>query len=172
MMELGVRVLKAARVHFAGWIVAILFAAIVLPTANGQAQHSPHPSAKRKLAAAAETASRQGIHATLPPHISILLGITKEENWPVMQGVVRTGNMVQGIDVGVANQNDIVLFVVDEAASNQSLYLTSREGLLRKVVSVKAGVGGVVRITDEQRKAFEKEKQFWIDRLVPPAAAK
>jgi hypothetical protein len=40
------------------------------------------------------------------------------------------------------------------------------------VVSVKSGVGSVVRITDKARKAFEKEKQFWIDKLVPPAPAK
>ena len=80
--------------------------------------------------------------------------------------------MVQGLDVTVANENDIVLFVVDETPNDQTLYLTSPEGTLRKVVSVKAGVGAVERITDTNKKAFEKEKQFWVDRLAPAHAAK
>ena len=89
-----------------------------------------------------------------------------------MQGVVRTGNQVQGIDVLVKNKNDIVLFVVDETANDQKLYLTSPEGTLRQMVSVKAGVGEVVRITDKDKEAFKKEKQFWVDRLVPTGAPK
>ncbi len=105
----------------------------------------------------------------MPPHLSTLLGLSNEEEFPVLQGVVRTGTLVQGFDVSVANKNDIVLFVVDEAASNQALFLTSPEGVLRKVVSVKAGVGDVVRITDKEKEAFKEEKQFWVDRLVPLA---
>ena len=89
-----------------------------------------------------------------------------------MQHVVRTGNLVQGFDVSITNKNDIVLFVVDETTHDQSLYLTSPAGILRKVVSVTAGVGEVVRITDKEQKGFEKETQFWTDRLVPPRTAK
>lgn len=89
-----------------------------------------------------------------------------------MQSVVRTEKLVQGLDVSVTNKNDIVLFVVDETANNQTLYLTSPEGTLRKVVSVKAGVGDVARITEKDREAFKKEKQFWVGRLVPSGAAK
>ncbi len=80
--------------------------------------------------------------------------------------------MVQGFDVSVDDENDIVLFVVDEAANDQTLYLTSAQGKLRKVVSVKNGVGSVSKITDENKKAFEKEKEFWLGRLAPPPAAK
>jgi hypothetical protein len=40
------------------------------------------------------------------------------------------------------------------------------------VVSVKAGVGAEARIADKDRKAFEKEKQLWVDRLAPARAAK
>jgi len=50
--------------------------------------------------------------------------------------------------------------------------LTSRQGVLRKVVSVKQGVGEIRRITSEDKKAFEKEKQFWLDRLAPASASK
>jgi len=89
-----------------------------------------------------------------------------------MQNVVRTGTVVQGFDVSVADKNDIVLFVVDETANDQTLYLTSPAGTLRKLVSVKAGVGAESRITDKDKKAFEKEKQFWVDRLAPARATK
>jgi len=86
-----------------------------------------------------------------------------------MQGVVRTGRLVQGFDVSTTNKNDVVLFVANETTNNQTLYLTSKEGALRKVVTVEEGVGQVRKITSEDRKAFEKEKQFWFDRLAPVA---
>ncbi len=89
-----------------------------------------------------------------------------------MQSVVRTGTIVQGFDVSAADKKKIVLFVADETSKDQSLYLTTPEGTLLKVVSVKAGVGQAVRITDQERQGFKKEKQFWVDRLVPPSPAK
>jgi hypothetical protein len=147
--------------------MAILVLVAAIFPAAGQVQNAPRPAVSGRLARAADVTVREGLHATLPPHISTLLGLAKEEECPVMQGVVRAGNLVQGFDVSVANKNDIVLFVVDETANDQSLYLTSPEGALRKMVAVKAGVGDVVRITDKEREAFKKEKQFWMDRLVP-----
>jgi hypothetical protein len=89
-----------------------------------------------------------------------------------MQGIVRTGKIVQGFDVSLAKKSDLVLFVVDEGLNNQALYLTSAQGRLRKMVSVKDGVGQVSRITDKDRKAFEKEKDFWLSRLAPVNAPK
>lgn len=160
---------KVATRRCVAFLAILILAVAILPAAAGQAQHSPHPAAQSRFAQAADVTVREGLHATLPPHISTLLGLSKEEEFPVQQGVVRTGNLVQGFDVSVADRNDIVLFVVDEAANNQALFLTSPEGVLRKVVSVKAGVGNVVRITDKEREAFKKEKQFWVDRLVPLA---
>jgi hypothetical protein len=79
---------------------------------------------------------------------------------------------VQGFDVSATNKNDIILFTVDETTNDQTLYLTSPAGILRKVVSVKAGVGDAVRITDKEKTAFEQEKQFWVSHLTPSAAAK
>jgi hypothetical protein len=80
--------------------------------------------------------------------------------------------VVQGFDVSVTNHKNVVLFVVDEATNDQTLYLTSPAGTLRKMVTVKAGVGAEARIADKDKKAFEKEKQFWIARLAPAPAAK
>ena len=163
---------KGARRSFVGLMAVLILAGLTLPAAAGQAKHSSPSHAQSRLAQAADITFRQGAHAKLPPHLSTLLGLSKEEECPVLQGVVRTGSQVQGIDVVAANRKAIVLFVVDETANDQTLYLTSPEGLLRKVVSVKSGVGRVAQITDKDKKAFQKEKQFWLDRLVPPGAAK
>jgi hypothetical protein len=110
---------------------------------------------------------QEGLHASLPPHLSTLLGLSGEQESLVRQAVVRTGKVVQGFDVSTANNNDVVLFVVNETTKDQTLYLTSKDGVLRKVVTVEEGVGRVQKVTDEDRKAFEKEKQFWLDRLAP-----
>lgn len=89
-----------------------------------------------------------------------------------MQNLVRTKAVVQGFDVSVANKDDVVLFVVNESTKDQTLYLTSRAAVLRRVVAVKEGVGRVQKITVGDRKAFAMEKQFWLDRLDPVGAKK
>ena len=163
---------QIARRSSGGLAALPILALVMLPAVVGQVQHSPGAKAQGRFAQAADTTFRKGVHAKLPPHISTLLGVSKEEECPVMQSVVRTGTVVQGFDVSVADKNDTVLFVVDETTNDQTLYLTSPAGTLRRVVSVKNGVGAVARITDKDMKAFEKEKQFWIDRLAPARAAK
>jgi hypothetical protein len=163
---------QIARRPSSGLAAVLVLALVILPAATGQVQHSPRSQAQSRFAQAADKTSREGVPAKLPPHLSTLLGLSTEEECPVKQNIVRTGNVVQGFDVSVADKNDIVLFVVNETANDQTLYLTSPEGTLQKVVSVKAGVGAEARITDKDKKAFEKEKQFWIDRLAPTRAAK
>jgi len=103
---------------------------------------------------AVETTLQNGFQTKLPPHISTLLGLTKEEECPVMQGVVRSGRQVQGFDVSTANKNNVVIFVVDQTTNDQTLYLTSKDGMLRRVVRVEKGDGRVQKITDEDRTAF------------------
>ena len=56
-----------------------------------------------------------------------------------MQSLKRTKTMVQGFDVSIANKEDIVLFVVNEAANDQALYLTSGR---RRVAESGTGAGG------------------------------
>jgi len=167
-----VLVLKTGRCRLDALLGVFVLAMVILPAAAGQAQNSPRSHGQGRLAQAADATVREGLQAKLPPHISTLLGLSNEEECPVMQSVVRTGNLVQGLDVSVTNKHDIVLFVVDETANDQTLYLTSPEGDLRRVVSVKAGVGDEVRITEKRQEAFRKEKQFWVGRLAPSGAAK
>ncbi len=151
-------------------VVFLLMVEMFASATRAQVRPSPSAQARKRMARAVDKTLQEGLHAKLPPHLSTLLGLSQEEERQVMQGVVRTGKVVQGFDVSTANKNDAVLFVVNETTNDQTLYLTSKEGVLRKVVTVDGGVGQVQKITGQDRKAFEKQKQFWLDRLAPVAA--
>jgi len=153
--------------RFALALAFLLTAAMFVAAARAQVGPSSNLQTRKRMVRAVDKTFEEGLDAKLPPHLSTLLGLSNEEECLVIQGVVRTGKMVQGFDVSKANKDDVVLFVVNEATNNQTLYLTSKEGVLRKVVTVEEGVGRVKKITGEDRKAFEKEKQFWLDRLAP-----
>lgn len=156
--------------RFAAAVVVLLTVGISVSSTRAQVHPLPSPQARKRMVRAVDKTLQEGLHAKLPPHLSTLLGLSQEKECLVMQGVVRTGNVVQGFDVSTANKNDVVLFVVNETKNDQTLYLTSKEGVLRKVVTVEEGVGQVQKVTAEDRKEFEKEKQFWLDRLAPAGA--
>lgn len=153
--------------RFAVAVVLVLTVLMSVSTTRAQVQHLPSQQARKRMVRAVDKTLQEGLHAKLPPHLSTLLGLSQEKECLVMQGVVRTGEVVQGFDVSTANKNDVVLFVVNEATNGQTLYLTTKEGVLRKVVTVEEGVGRIQKVTGEDRKGFEKEKQFWLDRLAP-----
>jgi hypothetical protein len=153
--------------RFSAAMVLLFTMVIVVSAIRAQVGPSPNPQARKRMVQAVDKILQEGMHGKLPPHLSTLLGLSKEKEYHVMQGVVRTGKVVQGFDVSAANKNDIIIFVVNETTNDQTLYLTSKEGVLRKVVKVEAGVGQVQKITGKDRKAFEKERVFWLDRLAP-----
>ncbi len=153
--------------------VAVIFLLTVVTlgwAAWAQVVPAPGPQTRKRMVQAVDKILKEGLHAKLPPHLSTLLGLTKDEECHVMQGVVRTGEIVQGFDVSTANKADVVIFVVNETTNDQTLYLTSREGVLRKVVKVEKGVGRIQKITGGDRKMFEKERVFWLGRLAPVGA--
>ena len=151
-------------------VAAVSLLMIWASATRAQVKPLPNPQARKRMVQAVDKTLQDGLQAKLPPHLSTLLGLSQEQECFVRQGVVRTGKVVQGFDVSTANNNDVVVFVVNETTNNQTLYLTSKEGVLRKVVSVEEGVGRVRKVTREDRRAFEKEKQFWLDRLAPAGA--
>jgi len=153
-------------------VVFLLTVMMPVPRTRAQVGPSSSPQIQKRMVQAVDKTLQEGLHAKLPPHISTLLGLSKEEEYPVRQGVVRTGNVVQGFDVSAANNNNVVLFIVNETTNDQTFYLTSKQGGLRKVVEVKEAVGEIQKITVERRKDFEKEKQFWLDQLAPVSASK
>lgn len=156
--------------RFALAVVFLLAVVMAVSAMPAQVQPLPSPQARKRMVRAVDKTFQEGLRAKLPPHLSTLLGVSTEQECIVRQGVVRTGKVVQGFDVSTANKNDVVLFVANETTNDQTLYLTSKEGVLRRVVTVEEGVGRVQKITGEDRKAFEKEKQFWLDRLAPAGA--
>lgn len=133
----------------------------------GQTKPLNGPSLEGRLSRATDRVLREGVHAKLPPHLSTLLGLSQETECPLMQGVLRNGKVVRGFDVPLNVKGNIVLFVADEISNDQTLYLTSEDGRLRKVVSVQRGVGRVSKITSQHKAAFEKEKEFWLSHLAP-----
>lgn len=128
---------------------------------------SPAPQAQTRMTRAVNLTFREGVRAHLPPHISTLLGVAMEKECPVTQNVVRNGHTVQGFDVSSENKNDVVIFVVDESSNDQTLYLSSSNGRLRRVVAIQGGIGKIRPISEQDRKAFAEQKQFWLDRLAP-----
>lgn len=146
-------------------VTLVALAPHVRAQAGGTSSHASQM--QKRMAQAVESTLQKGLQAKLPPHISTLLGLTDEAECPVTQAVVRNGKQVRGFDVSKTNKNDVVIFVVDETTNGQALFLTSQTGALRKVVKVEAGEGRAVKITAENRKVFEQEKQFWLDRLAP-----
>jgi hypothetical protein len=148
-------------------IVVLVLLAVIVSAGRVRCQQTPPSPAPRKFAQAADKVFQAGVSAYLPPHLSTLLGLSsKEEPCLVTQNFVRTEKLVQGFDISFVNKDDIVLFVVNETTRDAAYYLTSPRGTLRKVVVVTAGVGSEQRITDKESKEFQKEKRFWLDRLV------
>jgi len=66
----------------------------------------------------------------------------------------------------------LFLFATDEAANEQTYYLTSRLGRLRRVLAVREGSPHVLPPTGKEKAAFEKELNFWLDRIVPRLTSK
>ena len=142
----------------------IILQVVLVPSAFGA-------GARKLIAVAAGRVVAGGVKAKIPPHVSEMLGTTPDiRECPVMQQYERSGKLVRGFNVSVADKNNIVLFVTDEAANEQTYYLTSDQGELLRVVAVKGGTGNTLRITSKQKAAFQKEVRYWLDRIVPGKA--
>jgi hypothetical protein len=153
-------------------IVVFIWVGLTFEAAAAQERPASGAHAQVRMTRAVDTTFRKGIHAHLPPHISTLLGLSMEQECPVVQSVVRTGQTVQGFDVSTVNKNDVVIFVVDETSNDQTLYLSSANGRLRRVVAIQGGVGKVRPVSEQERKAFAEQRRFWLDRLAPVQASK
>jgi hypothetical protein len=154
------------------WAVAFLLP-VVSVLAAGQAPAAPASGARGRTARAADSVLSAGLQAKIPPHVSDMLGISSDQKeCLVSQRFERTGSVVRGFNVSVTNVDDVVLFVTDEAANDQTYYLTSRQGRLRRMVVVRGGTGNVLPLTGKEKAAFQKELQFWLDRIVPRPASK
>ena len=131
-----------------------------------QSQKPPAPTTKSRLATAIDLTLEKGHESTLPPHISTLLAISQGKEVPIKQAV-EMGEPVRGFEVSTDEHHNVVIFVENRTAKETTFYLTSRSGTLRKVLSVREGTGYSRQPTKDDAESFRKEKQHWLDRLVP-----
>jgi hypothetical protein len=182
--------LELVRIFLVGWIGGhvekfsrglssglVRVMAFLVPVATflaaGQAPSAPGFGARERIARAADRVLMAGAQAKIPPHVSEMLGISGDrKECPVSQRFERKAKVVRGFDVSVADKNNIVLFVTDEAANEQTYYLTSGRGGLRRVVAVREGTGHVLRVTGKEKAAFDRELHFWLDRIIPGGTSK
>ncbi|HKU26081.1 MAG TPA: hypothetical protein VJQ54_11455 [Candidatus Sulfotelmatobacter sp.] len=142
--------------------------AVVLLAVGSMVAQSRTPAASKaesRLAAAIDRTLVQGHSATLPPHVAHLLGISPQEREVSVKQFAEMGEPIRGFEVSSDHPNDVVLFTESRTKKESTFYLTSRRGSLRKVLSVVEGVGYDRRPTANDKAAFEKEKQRWVDRL-------
>jgi len=130
-------------------------------------QKSSPPSTQHRFALAVNKALEEGHDAFLPPHISHLLGISPDEQRVPVKQFAEIGETVRGFEVSAAKHDDIVIFVENHSQGENTFYLLSARGTVRRVVSVKDGVGYDRTPTAADRTALAAEKQLWLDSLVP-----
>lgn len=119
------------------------------------------------LARAIDRTLAEGHDAILPPHVSNLLGLSPDEHQVPVKQFYEMGELIRGFEVSTAEHNNVVIFVENRAQNQTMFYLMSKHGTLRKVLAVIAGTGYSRRPTQQDREAFEKEKQRWVEKLAP-----
>jgi hypothetical protein len=147
-----------------------LAATLALAVVAFSLAYSQKPSTSntpQRFALAVNKTLEQGHDASLPPHISHLLGISPDEQKVPVKQFADMGQTVRGFEVSAEKHDDIVIFVENQAQGESIFYLVSARGSARKVVSIKAGVGYDRVPTAADRKELATEKQYWLDRLVP-----
>jgi hypothetical protein len=160
------RRVQPRRVPKARGLIGILilgFAALSV----AQAQKGSAPKTDKRLVLAVNKTLEQGHDAFLPPHISHLLGISPDEQKVPVKQFAEMGEIIKGFEVSAANHNDIVIFVENHSQGDSTFYLLSARSTVRRVVSIKAGVGYDRAPTAADRKALSSEEQYWLDHLVP-----
>ena len=138
-----------------GFLAALLVALGALG-ADASAAHLLHG-----LVAAAV---RSGQDAKLPPHLSVLLGVSStESSTPVRQLGFKNGDDIKTLNVCAADHRNVVLMSV--GANNRArAYLMSPDGVLRKAITYE--IGGVpreLRIADAKVE-FLQERALWFER--------
>jgi hypothetical protein len=145
---------------------ALVCAVIVVCCLAAHSQTKSSAGDKR-LAAAVDRTMQHGHDAILPPHISRLLGLSANEQEVPIRQFAEMGELIRGFDVSIDNSDDIVIFVEDRSKNESTFYLTSPRGAVKKVLSVRAGVGYIRVPTADDKTEFQKQRQYWLDRHVP-----
>jgi hypothetical protein len=139
------------------------FAGMLLALATFSVQSAP-PRTSGSFDGLVETTVRRGPDGQLPPHLSVVLGLSAlEQNIPVKQAVIRGGSAVRVFNVCAANHNDLVILTHNEQDQSTKAYLLSTGGDLRKAVFFRGSEPARVRPMSEARGDFAAERKFWMD---------
>jgi hypothetical protein len=139
------------------------FAATLLTLAMFSAQCAP-PKAGGSFDELVETTVRRGPDAQLPPHLSVVLGLSAlEQNTAVKQTVIRDGAAVRVFNVCSANHRDLVILTHNDQDQSTKAYLLSTGGRLRKAVFFRGSEPAELRSMAEARADFAAEQRFWMD---------
>jgi hypothetical protein len=117
------------------------------------------------IAALTQQALNAGYQATLPPNVSLILGLAAGgKSVPVKQLVTRAEQKVRTFNVSVAHHRDLIIFSVDEATQATVAYLLAPGGKLRKAVSYQIGAEPRQLSAAEARAGFAAEVRYWSGR--------
>jgi len=114
-----------------------------------------------------------GYPATLPPNLSMVLGLaTQGKSVQVKQLVTRAEQKVRTFNVSVAHHRDLVIFFVDEGTQATVAYLLGPGGRLRKAVSYQIGAQPRELSASEAHAGYVAEVRYWSGRaqVVPSPA--
>jgi len=138
------------------WAAAALFGAI------GVTVFVPARAADHSYTGLIDAVLREGPEAELPPHLSMVLGLTRiEHSVPVKQAVIHDGHNFHVFNVGTANHKNLVILTHDDQDQSTKAYLISRAGQLRKAVAFHDNEVPHERSAAEARDDFAAETQFW-----------
>jgi hypothetical protein len=122
------------------------------------------PDTARMLSGLESVAVQSGQHANLPPHLSLLLGISHTEaSVAVHQLGFKNGQAIKTLNVCADEHNNVVLM---SAGADQRIaaYLMSPQGTLRKAFVYRVGGDTRELRLAEAQAGFAQERELWIER--------
>ena len=122
------------------------------------------------LKAFTDRVQRQGLEATLPPHLALVLGLGGGETpVAVKQLATQTPQEVETFNVCSAKEKTVVVLLrYDRETQITHAFLLGSGAKLQKAVTYKAGAEPVVLSGTGARNAFQKELQYWSERATSP----
>lgn len=119
-------------------------------------------TAATPLSALIDRTIASGGDATLPPNLSIVLGLASHGHaTPVKQLMVREGKTVHMFNVDANHRHEIVLAIADEDAKVVTAYLMSPAGRLRKAVTYRNGEQPAAIPRAHAAAGFAAERDAW-----------
>jgi len=106
-----------------------------------------------------------GHPSTLPPNLSVVLGLSAQgKSIEVRQLVTRAEQKVRTFNVSVAHHRDLVIFSVDEGTQTTVAYLLAPGGRLRKAVAYQTGGPPRELSAAEAKAGMAGEVRYWSGR--------